>query len=236
MANLFTKSQFRHELKFLITNSEAEILRRRLTTFMRLDPHTDLTGNYRVRSLYFDDLNFSAYRDKMDGVPSRQKFRIRIYNSTSNRITLERKIKEDSFVQKQSAPLTRSQVEMLQSGNYSFLLKTPHPLHKIFYFEVVSRVLRPTLIVEYEREPYLYEYGDVRVTFDRNVRAVLAREDIFSTYLPTALVLEPGKLILEVKYTQFFPSMIRDLLPTHGVEFVALSKYVSCFDKTLYKR
>ena len=236
MINLSAKSQFRHELKFLITNSEAEILRRRLKTIMYLDPHTDLTGNYRVRSLYFDDLNFSAYRDKMDGVPSRQKFRIRIYNSTFNRITLERKIKEESFVQKQSAPLTRIQVKLIQNGKYSFLLNTPHPLHKILYFEIISRVLRPTLIVEYEREPYLYENGDVRITFDRNVRAVLAREDIFSATLPTALVLDPGKLILEVKYTQFFPSMIRDLLPTHGLEFVALSKYVACFDKTLYKR
>jgi len=236
MINSPGKPQFRHELKFLIANSEAEVIRRRLKMIMHLDTHTDLSGNYLVRSLYFDDLNFSAYREKMDGVPFRQKFRIRIYNSTFDRITLEKKIKEDSYVQKQSAPLTRNQVESLQNGEYSFLLNTPYPLHKVLYFEIVSRVLRPTLIVEYEREPYLYEYGDVRVTFDRNVRAVIAREDIFSPTLPTALILEPGKLILEVKYTQFFPSIIRDLLPTHGVEFVALSKYVACFDKTLYKR
>lgn len=236
MNDLSVRTKFRHELKYLISNSEAEIIRHRLKSIMQLDPHTDSTGNYLVRSLYLDDLNFSAYREKMDGVPSRQKYRIRIYNHSFKRITLERKIKEGSYVLKQTAPLSRKQVESIQNGNYSFLQNSPHKLHKILYFEISSRILRPTLIVEYEREPYLYEFGDVRITFDRNVRAVTAREDIFTPSLPTALVLESGKLILEVKYTQFFPSMIRDLLPTHGVEFIALSKYVACFDKTLYKR
>lgn len=226
---------FRHEMKYLISLSEAEILGRRFSTLMDRDPNTDDTGHYMVRSLYFDDLNNTAYHEKMDGVPSRQKYRIRIYNEASERITLERKIKEGSFVHKQNAPLTRVQVNMILNGDLKFLLSTNKDLHKIFYFEAVTRVLRPRVIVEYEREPFIYGPGDVRITFDKNVRAVTAREDIFARDLPSKLVLEPGKLIMEVKYTSFLPTMIRNLLPGRSTEFVAVSKYVACFDKITYK-
>lgn len=236
MNEQFKMATYRHELKFLISESEADILKNRLSLVMRKDSHVNDQGWYMVRSLYFDDLNNSAYHEKMDGVPSRQKYRVRVYNENTHRITLERKIKEGSFVHKQSAPLTKSQVQDLQNGDYRFLLSTPHPLHKVLYFEMETRVLRPKVIVEYEREPFVYEPGDVRITFDRNVRAVTARSDIFAPSLPSTLVLERGKLILEIKYTQFLPTLIRQLLPGRATEFVAVSKYVACFDKITYKQ
>jgi len=235
MTEATQRNKFRHEMKFLISESEAVILSKRLSMIMGKDPHVNDQGWYVVRSLYFDDLNNTAYHEKTDGVPSRQKFRIRVYNDDQDHITLERKIKEGSYVYKQSAPLDRSQVRSLQNGDPAFLLAGSHPLYKVLYFEMATRVLRPRVIVEYEREPFVYDAGDVRVTFDRNIRAVTAKEDILARELPSNLVLEKGKLILEIKYTDFLPTIIRQMLPGRATEFIAVSKYVACFDKITYK-
>lgn len=52
---------------------------------------------------------------------------------------------------------------------------------------------------------------------------------------PTLPVLEPGKLVLEVKFTEFLPQLVRDLLPPRAQELTAVSKYVLCCDKTAYQ-
>lgn len=235
MTELHKVVSYRHEMKYLISIAEADILARRFSTVMERDPNTNESGHYMVRSLYFDDLNNTAYHEKMDGVPSRQKYRVRIYNEQAQRIMLERKLKEGSYVHKQNAPLSRDQVNRIMNGEFKFLLSTNKDLHKIFYYEAITRVLRPRVIVEYEREPFIYGPGDVRITFDKNVRAVTAKEDIFARELPSKLVLEPGKIIMEVKFTSFLPTMIRNMLPGRSTEFVAVSKYVACFDKITYK-
>ena len=42
-----------------------------------------------------------------------------------------------------------------------------HQLCREFYVEYVSNVLRPRVIVDYEREPWILDAGTVRVTFGR---------------------------------------------------------------------
>ena len=60
--------------------------------------------------------------------------------------------------------------------------------------------------------------------------------DVFDPALPTLPVLEPGKLVMEVKFTEFLPQMVRDILPGKAQELTAASKYVLCYDKTSYLR
>ena len=98
----------------------------------------------------------------------------------------------------------------------------------------MSNVLRPRTIVDYDREPWVLDEGTVRVTFDMDVRAAVGGFDIFDPELPTLSVLEPGKCVMEVKFTEFLPQFVRDLLPDRGSEFTALSKYMLCYDKTEY--
>ena len=85
------KEGYRHEYKYLISRSAAELLRRRLPCIMERDSHAGPTGQYTIRSLYFDDPNFTAFRDKVDGVDNRTKYRIRCYNGDTSRCRLERK-------------------------------------------------------------------------------------------------------------------------------------------------
>ena len=84
------------------------------------------------------------------------------------------------------------------------------------------------------REPWIMDTGTVRLTMDMNVRAAVGSYDIFDSSLPTLDVLEPGKLVMEVKYTEFLPQIVRNLVPQSASEFTAVSKFVLCCEKTRY--
>jgi hypothetical protein len=189
-----------------------------------------------VRSLYFDDYFNHAYHDKYAGVNIRSKYRIRIYDHSDKTINLEKKFKFDRYNYKQVTSLTKGRVYELLQGNYRFLLDSPDNLMRVFYHECMTNVMRPRVVVDYEREPYLFEAGDVRITFDRNIRAGLTGFDIFDGSMPMIETLDPGLLILEVKFTEFLPEVIRGILPAKASEYAALSKYILCCNKTLYKR
>ena len=88
--------------------------------------------------------------------------------------------------------------------------------------------------MDYERIPWILDAGTVRITFDSDVRAAIGSYDIFDPGLPAVSVLEPGKLILEVKFTEMLPQLLRDVLPPSAAEFTAVSKYVLCYEKTRY--
>ena len=95
--------------------------------------------------------------------------------------------------------------------------------------------MRPRTIVDYDREPWILDEGTVRITFDSDVRAAIGSFDMFDPTLPTLPVLEPGKLIMEVKFTELLPQIVKEILPPQAAEFTAVSKYVLCYEKTRYK-
>ena len=97
--------KLRHELKFIINEGTYLMLRERLTPLMTVDPH-GVNGEYRVTSLYFDDIYNSAYWQKMNGIQTRRKFRIRAYDLDPSIISLESKHKDDAYVSKLSRRLT----------------------------------------------------------------------------------------------------------------------------------
>ena len=226
-----TIKQFRHELKYLINLHDAELLKRRLAPLMKPDAYA-INGRYTVRSLYFDDYWHSAYMKKVMGIDNRNKYRIRIYNASDTVIRLERKQKVDQYIHKATVALTRQETEAILQGQYDFLLQKDQDLYKEFYFQCVSRDMRPTVIVDYVREPFVYPAGDVRVTFDRDVGACGDFFRFFDRDLPLSYVLEPGKVAMEVKFTECLPNLMRQILPCGNEEYTSLSKYTSCFEAT----
>lgn len=231
--NKRTKERFRHELKFLISPGEKELMTSRMGPLFQLDPHAG-SGGYMIRSLYFEDYWNTAYEQKNDGVLERKKYRIRIYNYSDSAIKLERKKKYDAYIYKESARLTREEFDRILAGDYEFLLYHKNKLCREFYIECVCNRLRPRVIVDYEREPWIVDTGTVRITFDMNVRAAIGSFDIFDPTLPCLSVIDPGRLVLEVKYTEVLPQFVRDILPPQREECTAVSKYVLCYEKTQY--
>ncbi len=224
---------FRNEWKYLIDTAQKEAIASRLAPVMALDPHAQ-EGGYTLRSLYFDDYFNTSYWEKDSGVLQRKKYRIRIYNYSHRDIKLERKKKFGSYIYKESARLTREEFYKILDGDYGFLLRSPQPLCREFYYECVSNVMRPRTIVDYERQPWISEAGTVRITFDMDVRAAIGSFDIFDPSLPALPVLESGKCVMEVKFTEFLPNYVREILPDRASEFTAVSKYVLCYEKTAY--
>lgn len=234
MKNSESRERFRNEWKYLISEPERIVLNQRLSCILKPDPHAG-DGGYRIRSLYFDDYWNSALEEKEAGILMRKKYRIRIYNCSDRMIRLERKKKFGSYIYKEDAKLTRQEAEWILDGRYDFMLHHPEPLVREFYVECICSCMRPKVIVDYEREPWILDEGTVRVTMDRNVRAAVGSFDIFDSALPVLPVLEPGKLVMEVKFTEFLPQIVRSLIPPSAQEFTAVSKYVLCCEKTAYR-
>lgn len=225
-----SKAVYRHELKYLINLPDWALLRARLPAGLQRDPNAGPGGEYHIRSLYFDDYWNSAYEEKEMGVLTRRKYRIRVYNCQDKVIRLERKGKYGQYIRKESAPLTRREADDILQGDYRFLRNSPHDLLKEFYFECTSRILRPRVIVDYDREPFVLEAGDVRITFDKHVRAGMGRFELFDPRLPTLEVVPGDQMIMEVKFTTFLPGVVRRLLPPRASQLTAASKYVLCCD------
>lgn len=225
--------KFRHELKYLINEGDAELIRERLKAVLTPDAHA-VDGQYHIRSLYFDDYWNTAYEDKLGGFSNRKKYRIRIYDRSRGVIRLECKIKQGAYIYKRGAALSPEELDRIWNGDYAFLLKRPEELCREFYYQCVSRVLRPRVYVDYEREPFVMPAGDVRITFDKDVRGAYPAWDMFSDQLVFQHVLEPGKLVMEVKFTEFLPGVVQKILPPRAAEFSAVSKYTLCCDKVGY--
>lgn len=80
-------------------------------------------------------------------------------------------------------------------------------------------------VVDYEREAYIYLYGNVRITFDSKVQSSLRNTDMFNKRLPMVDVLEPTEVILEVKFDKYLPTVIKMLIQGVNTKHEAYSKY-----------
>ncbi len=220
----------RHELKYYINYSEYLVLRDRLKMAMPVDNNADRDSRtYHIRSLYFDDIYNSAMWDKMDGLHTRKKWRIRLYNYSDRQISLEKKGKYDKYTTKEATSLSRYQVDqMTRHRDYSFLISSRNPLMEEMYADVKTKLLRPIVIVDYIREPYIFPAGNVRITFDMNLHSGHFSTDIFSKTMMPVPVLEPDEMIMEIKYTSTLPSHIRNILSTTNGLRSAISKYALC--------
>lgn len=224
------KAIFRHELKYIISNEQKDIQIARMKDILSIDPNAGCNG-YMIRSLYFDDYYNSAYEEKLIGVASRKKYRIRIYDYSDKQIKLECKHKQGNYIYKESVNLTKEEVSLILNGQYSFLLQHQEPLYKRFYIACVSEMLTPRVIVDYDRIPYIFDTGTVRITFDSYVRAGIGSVDIFDSKIPTLETLQADQLIMEVKYTECLPQIVKNLLPLESGEYTSASKYCMCFEK-----
>lgn len=224
--------QLRHELKFYIRYYDYEVLRRRLQAIMRRDTHSVDEQGYHIRSLYFDDLHDTALFEKNYGIYKRKKYRIRIYNKSDSVIKLERKNKVNEYIAKESAPLTRFEYEEIIDGRIDFLLEKEHYLLHDFYRELRTHLYRPRVITDYIREAYTLPTGNVRVTFDKQLKTSVNSLDMFDKDLATVDAIHQPKMIMEVKFDEFLPEYVRQVLQLPAHNRSAISKYVICREES----
>ena len=220
--------QLRHELKYYINQGVYHTLRERFLHVMKPDENMTREDGYLISSLYFDDIFHSALEQKISGTRFCKKYRIRVYEHSDELIKLECKYKFDCYISKDSAILSRDEYNSILEGDYEFLIHRPETLCREFYAFHNSRLLKPVVVVEYTREAYISDLGNVRLTFDKNIAASFINVDIFSKDYSTIEVLPQKLIIFEVKYDDYIPSYIKSMIQSGMKNKCAISKYVMC--------
>ncbi|MBQ8622312.1 MAG: polyphosphate polymerase domain-containing protein [Oscillospiraceae bacterium] len=220
--------RYRHELKYLISAAQMQILKTRITGLIPKDPYVTASGGYTIRSLYFDDRQNRAYYENENGTDPREKFRIRIYNASTQKIKLECKRKERGKTLKTSCTLTEEQARMLMNGQCVPDIASQPPVLRKLTNEMRTRQMKPVVIVEYERVPYVYRLGNVRVTFDTNIASSGAVTGFLDGQIPKRQILPAGMHLLEVKFDEYLPDFIYRALMLDSLQQTAFSKYYLC--------
>lgn len=217
--------KLRHEWKHEISYSDLLIIRQRLSAVAKRDVHA-VNGKYFIRSLYFDNMTDKALREKLDGISCREKFRIRYYNGDTSVIHLEKKSKIGGLGNKQSISLSPVEAQWIVDGKLDWMLHSERPLVQELYVKMTTQGLRPKTIVDYVREPFTFGPGNVRVTLDYDIRTGLSCVDFLNTECTTVSV--PGDpIVLEVKWDEFLPGIIRDAVQLDHRRVGAYSKYAA---------
>lgn len=215
---------YRKELKYIISEDKYLNIKNMMDVVMEPDRHGE-NGRYMVRSQYYDSLTDCDLHDNLDGVYDKKKIRIRIYSPDAENGKLEYKCKYGSDGIKHSLTLSREEIGKMENGQYDFLLERDEELARHLYIKINKYKYSPKTIIEYDRTAYMYPISDLRITYDRNIRATINPYGILEKepmYIP---LMTPDKGILEIKYNDFFPAALRPLVSVLDNAAEAYSKY-----------
>ena len=224
------EKNFRHEYKYLISRQSAELLKLRLPHVMQYDRHAGPTGQYTIRSLYFDDLAYSAFDEKVSGVDNRTKYRIRCYNYGDAIFKLEKKEKKGHLTRKTAQTVSKADVIAMQSDPRERCPENPGALTEELRLSCVGKGNRPVVLVDYDRTPFVSVYGNTRITLDENLRTIPYTADIFAPAKPAVPVMEADQVILEVKFDDFLPGHLAAALADIPKAPMAISKFAMCLN------
>lgn len=107
---------YRVEDKYLCSEKDLFLLQSKLNTILRSDGNQINDRGYKITSVYFDTYDDRCLRESEEGVRSRKKYRIRIYNDSFQTIKLEVKFKQDNRVRKRSCSISAEQMRRLLEG------------------------------------------------------------------------------------------------------------------------
>lgn len=219
--------KFRHELKYYITEADYLTIRARLRQIADPDPYAGPDGTYLIRSLYFETPTDRVLQEKLTGIRNREKFRIRLYNSDDSFIRLEKKMKIANATAKVSCAVTRAECERILAGDTAWMLGDSRELLSELYAKMKYEQLRPKTIVDYSRECFIYAPGNVRISIDSKIKTGITSIKLFDTNLPMTPPFGIPVIIMEVKFDQYLPSIIKAMVQLPNRRVSAFSKYAS---------
>lgn len=215
---------YRHEMKFLLSTVEYEHLRRLLGALLIKDENMKQGRDYYIRSLYFDTPENKDYYDKLIGIAQRKKIRLRIYDTSADKVKLEIKNKQNEYSVKETMTISREEAVLLSKGDYHALAEYDNDVAKKAHFNLSAYAYMPKVVVDYEREAYLLPVENIRLTFDKRVRAFKGN-GLFEEKNALVGVLAPEYIILEVKYNQYLPAYVENMLSSIRMQRMSISKY-----------
>lgn len=225
----------RHELKYIISPVQYHLLKGRLSPFLQLDKNVGPDGNYFIRSIYFDSKQYRALNEKNEGIDSRKKYRIRFYNGNSENCFLECKHKKGTRISKTSTRININEIEELMTGAVRLDETERADVMSELRFLIKKEAFHPVVVVDYLREAYIHPLSNLRITFDKEIGAGDIK-DCFSKRRCLANALPQDHMILEVKYDEYLPDYIGQMIASIRPVQVAASKYVMCMTEKMEGR
>lgn len=218
---------YRVENKYCCSETDFLELQGRIGNVLASDTNECGEHGYSVISLYFDDWEDSCFQDTLNGREIRDKYRIRIYNNCLEEIRLEVKRKKDCRVSKASRRISEKQLYRLMNGQCIEDERSAQDPATLFNLAIQMCGLKPRIIVAYERKAYVFDAGNTRITFDRNIRASNWIEQ-FGQKSINYDFLHGHNAVLEVKYDEFIPDFVLQLLELGNLQQSSYSKYQLC--------
>ena len=218
-------NNLRKELKYNITDNDFYLIKHNLNNLIKKDPNCK-GEYYTITSLYFDDYKKTSYNQVKCGLSNRWKYRIRFYNYDDSYITLEKKHKINGLTNKTSVRITKDLLDNILKGNVKIEEKNNKLLNE-FIIKIKTDLLKPIICIEYDRIPYVYKLGNVRITLDYNIRYTNRYNDLFNKDKKIYYLKDK---ILEVKYDELIPDFIRYKLELNHLEQISFSKFNNCID------
>ena len=235
MSMKFMKEYGRRELKYFIVPELIPDIKTIIAPYVEVDPYAKERENntYTIRSIYFDTEQFDFYYEKLDGLKIRKKIRVRSYNEYHPEgfafLEIKRRYNNRILKERSQVPLNQLEqfcIERTNPNGHVDVFSNGSVVMGKFLYNLTKLDLHPSLLVTYEREPYIGAAdSSIRVTFDKDVRAIIAPE------LPDLFIddgfefLTNGKYILELKFDGFMPKWMRFLVAELNIRAQSISKY-----------
>jgi len=227
----------RHELKYYIPERLYPRIISLIEPYMELDPFSQKqeTKSYLVRSLYLDTLDRRFYNEKLAGLHTRKKLRIRGYNDNNSEVFLEIKRRYNNIIVKQRAQIEFENLPYILDGYgwYKAEGKNRMEAETINNFTYLKRILglEPLVLITYDREAYMGAFDSrARLTFDRNLRCLPGKNT--ALFYPGADWLTvTNRCILELKFDGELPFFFRQLIRRLSLRAEAISKYCNSIDR-----
>ncbi len=235
-SSLEPASSQRFEAKYKVTEFRAQAIKTFIAPFVIRDRFAAEDASYPVNSLYLDTPDLALYRSSARGEKNRVKFRLRTYSAAPDApVFLEIKRRMDQIIRKRRVRLGRETLPgLLSRGDFreeDFGPLGPKELQALSEFsDWIRRFnLRPCASVRYQREAYVGVFGEaVRVTFDRQIacrRCAQYDEGIWKETHAWEAIPE-RRIVLELKFTDFSPGWVQDLVQRFNLVRESMSKYV----------
>ena len=213
--------EFRHEDKFCLSMAEYNLIRQKIKRLLPKDTHAR-AGYYWVRSLYFENYRFGSFNDKLDGIGERYKYRLRMYDNDSNSIKFEVKIKKGEYVRKKVLKVDEREARAIIDNDFSILLKRKMETE---YADIILNQFKALMIVDYKREPFIYKPCGLRITFDSDLSAGQYPDKFFHNKAAEMPLAVESPVIMELKYSDWLPGWLTDLIRSDIGTRRSISKY-----------
>jgi len=227
--------QQRFELKYLIPEPTALQVRDFVRSYLEMDEFSVGRPNYSypVHSLYLDSDDLKLYWRTINGDKNRFKLRLRYYSLNSDSpVFFEIKRRMNNCIMKQRGGVRHDAIESLLTGHFPepgyLISKAPNHLVAVQRFcqSMVDLHAKPKVHIAYDREAYVSDNDEVRVTMDRNVCAEPNLANSIKTKMENPARSFVDNVILELKFTNRYPDWFRELVRAFHVMQCGAAKYV----------